>query len=117
MNFKLLMAFVDDDKTDKVLEASRAAGATGATIITNARGQGLEKIIGIFGLEILTPRDVLLILVEARRTDTVLTAVRQAGKLDESLSTGVALVIDVEQAVGLTDHIHKLAQQVPPEAD
>lgn len=114
MEFKLLMAFVDEDKTDKVLDASREAGATGATIITNARGQGLKKTLGIFGLEILNPRDVLLILVEARRIDTVLGAVRKAGQLDESMNTGVALVIDVEQAVGLSDHINMLARKVPP---
>ncbi|MCL7943243.1 P-II family nitrogen regulator [Marinobacter sp. ATCH36] len=113
MDFKLLMAFVDEDKTDKVLDASRSAGATGATIITNARGQGLKKTIGIFGLEILSPRDVLLILVEARRIDTVMAAVRKAGKLDESLSTGIAIVLDVEQAIGLSDHIDLLAQKVP----
>lgn len=113
MDFKLLMAFVDEDKTDKVLDASRSAGATGATIITNARGQGLKKTIGIFGLEILSPRDVLLILVEARRIDTVMNAVRAAGMLDESLSTGIAIVLDVEQAIGLSDHIDLLAQKVP----
>lgn len=114
MDFKLLMAFVDEDKTDKVLDASRDAGATGATIITNARGQGLKKTIGIFGLEILNPRDVLLILVESRRIEPVLNAVRKAGKLDESLSTGVAIVLDVDQAVGLTDHIRMLASKKPP---
>lgn len=113
MDFKLLMAFVDEDKTDKVLDASRAAGATGATIIANARGQGLKKTLGIFGLEILNPRDVLLILSESRRADTVLEAVRSAGGLDDSLNTGIALMIDVEQAVGLKEHIKKLQQDVP----
>ena len=113
MEFKLLMAFVDEDKTDKVLDASRAAGATGATIVTNARGQGLKKTLGIFGLEILNPRDVLLILVESRRIETVLNAVRTTGQMDESLSTGIALVLDVEQAVGLTEHIKMLGSKVP----
>ena len=117
MDFKLLMAFVDEDKTDKVLDASRAAGATGATIVTNARGQGLKKTLGIFGLEILNPRDVLLILVESRRIEIVLDAVRRAAKLDESLSTGIALVLDVEQAVGLSDHINLLASKIPPGDD
>jgi nitrogen regulatory protein PII len=117
MSFKLMMVFVDEDKTDQVLDASRAAGATGATIITNARGQGLEKTIGIFGLEILNPRDVLLILVEARRIDEVLNAVTTAGELDESLSTGIALTLDVEKAVGLSEHIKMLASQFPPKDD
>lgn len=117
MNFKLMMVFVDEDKTEKVLDAARAAGATGATIITNAHGQGLKKTIGIFGLEILNPRDVLLMLVEARRIDDVLAAVTIAGDLDESLSTGIALTLDVEKAVGLSEHISMLASQLPPHHD
>lgn len=115
MKFKLLMVFVDEDKTDRVLDAARRAGATGATIITNARGQGLHKTVGIFGLEILNPRDVLLILVEARRIDTVLGAVNTAGGLDESLNTGIALSLDVDQAIGLSEHIRRLSEQHPPE--
>lgn len=43
MRFKLIVAFVEDDKTDAVLDAARAAGATGATVINNARGEGLHK--------------------------------------------------------------------------
>ena len=31
MHFKLLLLFVEDDKTDKIMEAARDAGATGAT--------------------------------------------------------------------------------------
>ena len=31
MHFKLLIAFVEDSKTDKVMDAAREAGATGAT--------------------------------------------------------------------------------------
>lgn len=115
MKFKLIMVFVDEDKTDKVLDASRQAGATGATIITNARGQGLQKTLGIFGLEILSPRDVVLILVETRRADDIMDAVTKAGQLDESLSTGIAIQIDVDKAMGLTEHIKALEQQIPPQ--
>ncbi|SFC21164.1 nitrogen regulatory protein P-II family [Marinospirillum celere] len=114
MDFKLIMAFVDEGKTDSVLTASRNAGATGSTIIPNARGQGLEKSLGIFGLEILHPRDVVLVLVEARRADEVLEAIKQAGQLDESLGTGIALEIDVNKAVGLSEHIKKLEEKIPP---
>lgn len=114
MDFKLVMVFVDEDQTDAVLTASRQAGATGATILPNARGQGLEKSLGILGLEILHPRDVVLALVEARRADAVLEAVQKAGHLDESLGTGIALEIDVNKAVGLKEHIKKLEETMPP---
>jgi len=113
MEFKLIVVFVDDNKTDQVLDASRAAGATGATIISSARGQGLKKLTGIFGLEILEPRDVVLILVERRRADAVMTAILEAGHLDETLRTGLALQLDVERAMGLSAHIQALAKQVP----
>lgn len=113
MEFKLIVVFVDDNRTDLVLDASRAAGATGATIISSARGQGLKRLTGILGFEIMEPRDVVLILVEQRRVDDVMAAVLQAGQLDETLRTGLALQLDVERAVGLSEHIRQLAKQVP----
>lgn len=116
MDFKLILAFVEDAKTDEVLDAARAAGSTGATIVPHAQGQGLKKQIGIFGLEILAPRTILLLLVEGRRTSAVLEAVRAAAGLDESVNTGVALELDVSRAVGLSEHVKKLsAEQPPPE--
>ena len=114
MQFKLLLVFVDKDKTDAVIDAARDAGATGATILSDARGQGLERRFGLFGLEVLSPRDVIMILVENRRSPSVLKAVEIAGQLDESLETGLALLIDVEQAVGLSRHIEVLAKEIPP---
>ena len=47
MRFKLLIVFTEDAKTDAILEASRAAGATGATVINHARGEGLKRARGL----------------------------------------------------------------------
>ncbi|MFO7578685.1 P-II family nitrogen regulator [Nitrosomonas halophila] len=113
MHFKLIIVFVDQDRTAQVMDAARAVGATGATIINNARGEGLEKVIGIFGLEILDPRAVIMILAEARRADHVLNAVTEAGNLDESLGTGIAIQLDVDKALGLSEHIKKLEAKHP----
>ena len=43
MHFKLIIALVEDDKTDDVMKAARQAGATGATVINHARGEGLKQ--------------------------------------------------------------------------
>ena len=41
MHFKLILAFVEDSETKNVLEAARRAGATGSTVISQARGEGI----------------------------------------------------------------------------
>lgn len=114
MDFKLLMVFVDQDRTDKVLDAGRKAGATGATIINNAQGQGLKPHLTFFGLEFMATRSVILILVEAGRADAVLDAAAEAGGLDDSLDTGVALELDVNRALGLGEHIKALQASSAP---
>lgn len=43
MRFKLIVALVEDDLTDDVLKAARDAGATGATVINNARAKDSKK--------------------------------------------------------------------------
>ncbi len=111
MRFKLIIAFVDDDKTDDILDASRDAGATGATIINNARGEGLKKTTGIFGLEINAQRDVLLLLVEENRCRHILETIAKVGQFDDSPGTGIALQIDVEDAVGVKHQIEQLAAE------
>jgi len=64
MHFKLIIAFVEDSKTRAVMDAARHEGATGATIINNARGEGLALKKTFFGLSLETQRDVILFLVE-----------------------------------------------------
>jgi len=39
MHFKLIIAFVEDSKTDDIMEAAREVGATGCTVISNAHGE------------------------------------------------------------------------------
>lgn len=115
MDFKLLMVFVDEDKTKSVLDAARGSGASGATIIPNAQGRGLKQHPTFFGLEFLAARSVILVLVEARRSSHVLEALTEAGGLDESLNTGIALELDVSRALGLSEHIKALSKEVPVE--
>jgi nitrogen regulatory protein PII len=79
MHFKLIIAFVDSNKTDSILEAARDKGATGSTIISQARGEGLEHNKTFLGLSLETPRDVLLLLVEQHLARDILETIAQAG--------------------------------------
>ncbi len=77
MKFKLIMAMVEDRITDAVLEAARSGGATGATVITSVRGEGLRPEKTFLGLDLSSARDILLFLVAAL---AVRTSGRSAGQ-------------------------------------
>jgi len=115
MRFKLILAFVDDDKTDKLLDAARKAGATGATIINNARGEGVKKSRGIFGLELTSQRDVLLFLVEEHHCRSILEKIAEVGEFDDTPGTGIALQLDVEDALGVKHQIETLSAELKDE--
>jgi hypothetical protein len=42
-----------------------------------------------------------------------LEAVTEAGNLDESLGTGIAIQLDVDKALGLSEHIKELEKKKP----
>ncbi len=112
MHFKAIIALVDDRKTDSIMEAARATGATGATVINNARGEGLTRSKTFFGLTLETQRDMLLFLVEEHLARTILEEIGRVGEFDEQPGTGIAFMIDVEDAVGVRHQIEELTTQV-----
>jgi len=112
LHFKLIIAFLTEDKTNKVLNAAREAGATGATVINHARGEGIEPSKTFFGLNLETQRDVLLLLVEEHLSRTILETVTEVGEFDQNIGAGIAFQIDVEDAVGISHQVRKLTSVV-----
>ena len=112
MQFKLIVAFVEDRKTDAVMEAAREAGATGCTVINNARGEGLEASKTFFGLTLSTQRDVILLLVEKHLSRHILEHIGEVGEFDVKPGTGIAVVVDVEDAVGVIHQTQELNEIV-----
>jgi len=112
MHFKLIIALVDDSKTDKVMHAARKAGATGSTVISAARGEGVEPKKTFFGLAMESARDMLLFIVEEHLSRHILESVATAGDFDDKPGTGVAFQLDVEDAVGLSHQIETLMDEV-----
>lgn len=112
MHFKLIIAFVEDTKTDAVMNAARHAGATGATVITNARGEGLQRARTFFGLSLEMQRDVLLFLVEEHLSRAILETIAAVGEFEVKPGTGIAFQIDVEDALGVSKQIRELTEVV-----
>ena len=114
MHFKLLIVFVEDAKTDDVLKAAREAGATGCTVISNARGEGYEAPKSFFGLTLTTQRDVLMLLVEKHMSREILEHIGVIGEFDDTPGTGLAIQIDVEDAVGAlsqAEHLFDIVEE------
>ena len=115
MHFKLILTFVEDSKTAKVMEAARKEGATGATVINNARGEGLSMKKTFFGLSLETQRDVVLFLVEEHLSRHIIEKISEVGEFEERPGTGIAIQIDVEDAVGVSHQIEQLVDVVEAE--
>ena len=112
MQFKLLVVFVEDTQTDNIIEAAREAGATGCTVINHARGEGKETPKSFFGLSLTTQRDVILLLVEEHMARHILEHIGEVGEFDETPGTGLAIQINVEDAIGVGSQAEALAEIV-----
>ena len=115
MHFKLLVVFVEDSKTDDVMKAAREAGATGATVINNARGEGLTRTKTFLGLSLETQRDVVLFIVEEHLSRKILETISEVADVDDMPGRGIAIQLDVEDAVGVAHQIQTLANVVEDE--
>lgn len=112
MHFKLLIAFVEDSKTDEILNAARDSGATGCTVINHARGEGLDKPTSFLGLTLSTQRDVILLIVEEHMSRRILEHISEVGEFDAKPGTGMAIQLDVEDAVGIIRQAEELTEIV-----
>ena len=112
MHFKVIIVFVEDDKTNAIMDASREAGATGATVINHARGEGMKRRETFFGLSLETQRDVSLLLVEKHLSRRILEEINRVGEFDDKPGTGIAFQVDVEDAVGIVNQASKISDDI-----
>ncbi|CAG35078.1 P-II family nitrogen regulator [Desulfotalea psychrophila] len=109
MRFQLILASVKSDITDKVVDGAKAAGATGATIIT-ARGTGLREAKTFFGLSLEAQTDIIMFLVEEHVLQPILDAIGTIGEFHKP-GTGIAFVLPVDQVIGLESQIERFKEE------
>ena len=95
-----------------MLDAAREAGATGATVINHARGEGLKKKKTFMGLGLDVQRDVILWLVEEHMSRHILETICDVGGFNTNPGQGIAIQIDVEDAVGVAHQVEKLTNEI-----
>jgi hypothetical protein len=102
----------EDERTQKILDAARKAGATGCTVLNQARGEGIKPAKTFLGLSIDSQVDVVLMLAEEHMSREIMEQVAIAGEFDETPGTGIAFQIDVEDAIGVRHQIQALTGAV-----
>jgi len=115
MNLKMIMALVKDDITQTIIDAARDAGATGATVITSAQGEGLKKEKTFLGLDLAAQRDIVLFLVAEPKAREILETIAEAGRFDDDPGSGIACQIALEDAVGLSTQLPTLMEEIEKE--
>ena len=112
MKMALVVALVSDEKTTEVIDAARAGGATGDTIISGVRGEGLRPEKTFLGLDLTARRNMVLFLVAQSRARNILERIAEAGGMDREHGDGVAFQITIEDAVGLSPQLPKLKEEL-----
>lgn len=115
MKFKLIIVMTQDELTDRAIETARDHGATGCTVITSARGEGLNPAKTFLGLTVVGQRDMIMFLVEDHHCREIMEAISKACNFETEPGTGVAFKIDIEDAIGLSGQIQSIKQDISKE--
>ena len=112
MKFKLIMALVRDENSNAILEAARDAGATGATVITSARGEGLQPEKTFLELDLSGRRDLLLFLVAEQLSRSILEPIAKTGKFEDEPGAGIVFQVAIEDAIGLATQMEIISSKI-----
>lgn len=112
MRLKLIRALVDDHHTENILAAAREVGATRATVVTGARGEGLKPEKTFLRLGIAGHRDLLIFLAIEQLSREILETIAMAGEFNEKPGSGIAFQIVIEDAVGLQSQLEVLKEEI-----
>lgn len=97
--YEMVFAIVNNGYSEELMEAVKACGATGGTII-NARGTAPREAEKFFGISISSEKEIVLIIVKKEIKNDVLKAIYEKVGLS-SPGQGIAFSVPVDDAVGL----------------
>lgn len=94
----LIVTIVKKGWSEKVIQASKEAGATGATVLMG-RGTGIHETQSLFGLPIEPEKEIILTVVEVAQTDGIFSAIEKAAEL-HTPGMGIAFVLNIDKIAG-----------------
>lgn len=102
--FEMVFAIVNSGYSEDIMEAVKACGATGGTII-NSRGTANTEIEKFFGISISSEKEIVMIIIPKEIKNAVLTAIYEKVGLDTP-GQGIAFTVPVDDVVGIKKNIN-----------
>lgn len=97
--YQLITTIVNRGKAEEVIDAAKAAGSRGGTII-NARGSGVNETMKLFNMEIEPEKEVVLILSVKEAVENIVESIRKNLEIDKS-GHGIIFIQEVSRAYGI----------------
>lgn len=99
--FECIMTIVDGGYSEYVVDAAKASGAKGATII-NARGSTSKEPNKFFKLNIQPDKQVVMILCKREQTKEIVEAISRSAGMNTK-AHALSFVLPVEEATGMAE--------------
>lgn len=97
--YHMILTIVNRGKAEEVIDAAKAAGSEGGTII-NARGSGIHENSKLFHMEIEPEKEIVIILSKKHITESIVSSIRE--KLDiDTPGNGIMFIQDINKAYGM----------------
>ncbi len=97
--YELVVAVVNQGYSVDVMDAARAAGARGGTIV-NARHSGVEEAVKFFGISLQEEKEIVAILVGKEQKRELMQAVSKACGM-RTPAHGIVISLPVESCAGI----------------
>ena len=112
--FELVLCILNNGFSDVAMDAARAAGARGGTIM-HGRGTASKDAERLFNITIQPEKEIVMILVAHDVRDTVLKALYDAVGVGTD-AQGIAFTLPVESTVGIGTNRKTPAKKADAEA-
>lgn len=104
-NHEVIFCIVNAGFSDAVMDAAKAFGAGGGTVI-RARGTANSEAEKLFNIVVQPEKELVMILVERAIRDDILHAIYREVGLNTP-GQGIAFSLPVDQVVGLSTPVKK----------
>ncbi len=104
-NYEIILAIANEGHTDTVMDAARAAGARGGTVL-HGKGTGSKDAEKFFRVSIAQEKEVILIVAKAdEKTAIMKSIVKNAGTDTEAGAVVMSLPVSAVAGFGMLDNM------------